>query len=143
MKSALLKKAFTLFSSLSLVTLFLLYRIGAFEEPSSINQTSLQISHNGGNINPSNIDTTIPKKDSTEPLIFPSSKVIILTDRKPSFLDSLRRKPFTYKYPKSETEILGSSKSGIVFKPQPIFRLNLDSFRINYDSLKLKMKTSQ
>jgi hypothetical protein len=133
-------KGLTLLSSLSLVTLFLLFRIGAFDKPSFSNQNSFQTSHNGGNINPLSIDTIKSKKDSIKPLMFSSSKVLILTDKKPTFLDSLKKKPTRYKYPKIETEILSSSKSAIIFKPQQTFKLNLDSFKLKYDTLKAKKK---
>jgi len=140
MTKTFLKKAITLLSSLSLVTLFLLYRVGAFDKSPLNDQAALQSSHNGGNINPSTIDTTGPKRDSTKLLMLSSSKVLILTDKKPTFLDSLKKKPAKYKYPKSETEILSSSKSAIIFKPQQTIEFNIDSFKLKYDSLNIKRK---
>ena len=138
MTTSFLKKALTLFSSLSLVALFLLYRVGTFDNLSLINHTSLQTSHNGGNINPSAIDTTKYKKDGTKPLMLSSSKSLILTEEKPAFVNSPKKKTFTYKYPKSETEILSSSKSLIIFKPQKSFEPRVDSFKSKYDTLKNK-----
>lgn len=137
MTKLFLKKGLTLFSSLSLVILFLLYRVGAFEKLFLSNPTGLQTSHNGGNINTSTIDTTKLGKDTVKPLMLSSSKVLILTDKKPAFSGSLKNS-FKDKYPKKETEILSSSKSAIIFKPQPTGQLNIDSIKLKYDTLKAK-----
>lgn len=138
-----LKKAITLLSSLSLVILFLSYRVGTFDTTSLNDKPALQTSHNDGNITPSPIDTTKPKNDSVNPLMISSSKVLILTDKKPTFLDSSRQKLLKYKYPKSETEILSSSKSAIIFKPQQTYKINLDSFKLKYDTLKTKKQKNK
>lgn len=134
------KKGITLLSSLSLVTLFLLYRIGAFDKSFLSSQGSLLTSHNGGNIISSSMDTTKSKKDNTKPLMLSSSKVLILTDIQPNLLDSLKKKPATYKYPKREIEILSSSKSTIIFKPKQIFKITLDSLNLKYDTSKTTKK---
>jgi hypothetical protein len=143
MTKSFIKKGLTLLSSLSLVILFLLYRVGTFDKSDLSSQASLQTSHNGGNINPSTIDTPSAKKDSVKPLMLSSSKVLILADKKPTFLDTLKKNPFKYRYPKSETEILSSSKSAIIFKPQQTRNLNLDSFKVKYDTIKTKNKKGQ
>jgi hypothetical protein len=141
MTNAFFRKVITLLSSLSLVTLFLLYRVGTFDTLN--NSPVLQSSHNGGSINQSTIDTTKLKKDSNSPMMLPSSKVIILTDKKPTFIDSLEKKPAKIKYTKGESEILSSSKSAIIFKPEKTTKINPDSFNLKRDTLKPEKKKEQ
>ena len=138
MTNAFFRKVITLLSSLSLVTLFLLYRVGTFDTLNNL--PALQSSHNGGSINQSTIDTTKLKKDSNKPMMLPSSKVIILTDKKPTIIDSLEKKPAKNKYTKGESEILSSSKSAIIFKPEKTTKNNPDSFNLKRDTLKPEKK---
>lgn len=153
MTKSYFKKGFALISSLSLVTSFLLYRIGTFDKLSINNQSSLYTSHNGGNINPSTIYTTKPGEvfiTPITPLMLSSSKSMILTDKKPTFIDSLKKNRADYKYPKSENEILCSSKSAIIFKPKQtlIFKpkqtFNFNEYlKLKYDTLNTKKKKVQ
>ena len=136
MTKTYLVKGLTLFSSISLVTVFLLYRTGVFEKVLINDKTTLHARDSGGNINPTTIDTAKTKKDSVNPLMFSSSKVLILADRKPTFLDSLKKNLPKYKYPKSEAAILSSSKSVIIFKPQENIKFNPDSLKLWRDSIK-------
>ncbi len=138
MKKLYLIKLITLLSSISLVTVFLLYRVGFFENLTIGEQNNLQTSHNGGKFNSLKVNTIENKKDSSKSLMLSSSKFMILTDKKSTFLDSLKKKSLKNKYPNNPTEILSSSKSAIIFKPKQSF--NLDSFRIKLDSLKAKKK---
>jgi uncharacterized membrane protein len=143
MTRSFLKKGLTLLSSLTLVTLFLLYRTGIFDRSLLNNQNSLQTSHNGGTINPGGINKTKNRKDSIDPLLFSSSKVMILTDKTPNYVDSIRKFSAKYKYQKNETEILSSSKSSIIFKPKQTSKFNPDSFFLKYDTSKMKKKKEQ
>jgi hypothetical protein len=140
MKVSLLKKVLTLLSSITLVTLFLLYRVGYFDNASLLNQSEFQSSHNGGTVTSTPNNPLKPKKDTSKQLMLSSSKVLILTDKKPIFLDSLKNKSNKTKYPKNETEILSSSKSAIIFKPQPQKKVNIDSLIFKSDTLKNKKK---
>jgi hypothetical protein len=138
MKKSSLTKVLTILSSLILVTLFLLYRIGIFDESNASTGSNLQWSPNGGNINSTSTDSSKTKKDSTKPLMLSSSKVLILTDKEPSLLDSLKKQPAKPAYPRNEKEIFSSSKSVIVFKPKKDPKM--DSLMRKYDSLKTKRK---
>lgn len=133
MTKSSLQKKLTLLSSVSLVTLFLLYRTSAFDNASLNNKTALQTSHNGGSINAIISDTTQPGKDTTHPLMLSSSKVLILTDKT---LYSLKEKPAKNLFPKTEADILSSSKSSIIFRPEQPFKPGPDTIKRNYDSLK-------
>lgn len=114
-------KPFTIFSSLSLVTLFLLYRTGFFVNDPQHIHSNLQTSPNGGTIQTAAADTL--KKDSTKKLLFPSSKSMPLpmpslspvTDPKNMFTEK-------------ELHLMTSSKSGAVVYRDTLFKKILDSF---------------
>lgn len=130
-------KAITLFSSVSLVTLFLMYRTGVFDETDI---ASLQSSPNGGSMNNSIVnDTTPPKKDSTNPLRLSSSKVLILTDEERASLEIARLIADSTK-DKAEQKppaMFYGTKSGAVFKPK--FDSS-NSFKFRYDTSKKHKK---
>jgi hypothetical protein len=125
MKSAkLFIKVLTILSFMLFIILFLFYRTGRFD--TFIGNKNLLL-NNTNEIN--KIDTLIPKKDSGQKLMFPSSKSIILSKDNSSFADSLRKK---YRQPASQRKqrelMMSSSKSGVIVKPIP-FKMN-DSLRL-------------
>lgn len=128
MRKTSLQKIATLFSSATLVVLFLLYRTGSFDNTSTSN--NLQTSHNGGLVKSTILDTA--KKSRPKPTMLSSSKTIILTDKTPSYWDSIN-KPKKKQSTLKETSILSSTKSAIIFSPK------FDDNNINIDSL-LKLK---
>jgi|GEM_PF-6434569 len=115
-------KPLTIFSSLSLVTLFLLYRTGFFETQSNHSKSNLQTSPNGGTIQTAAADTL--KKDSTKKLLFPSSKSMPLP--MPSL--SPVTDPKYILIPEKELQLMTSSKSGAVVYRDTLFKKILDSF---------------
>lgn len=80
-------------------------------------KTTLQTSPNGGSINTTKADTTKPlKKDSTERLRLPSSKSMIMIDKKkPANSDSTKKNK---EKKLKELEIMSSSKSAMIFRPR-------------------------
>ena len=138
MRQSKLIKGVTLFSFLILITTFLLHRVGKFDTIPTNERSSLQTSCSEGIINTSQGDTLGPKNDSLQKLMLPSSKVVILTDKKYSFPDSTKKKTRTsYPRPK-KVEMMSSSKSGIIFKPGHDIKFNPDS--LSYDTTKMKGK---
>lgn len=142
-KSAWLK-GITLVSSVSLVTLFLMYRSGSFYPVAERDTATLQASPNGGVVQSNNTDSTPPVKDPREALRMSSSKLLILTDGTNRFIDSIIKaseKPI--KLSKKDLKLLSSSKSAAVFSTDDTgFRLYTDSLRLklNYDSMIPKKK---
>lgn len=106
-------KSLTLFSSVSLVALFMLYRAGFFESRSYANDNSLQTSHNGGAIQTAPADSL--KKDSTGKLFISSSKYAVLPDKQHPFItDSLN-----IVLSRKDIQMLSSSKSMVLPKELP------------------------
>ena len=63
--------------------------------------------------------THIPKKDSGQKLMFPSSKSIIFSDEKIRIADSLHKKNQVVPLKRKKSELMmSSSKSGPVIKPE-------------------------
>jgi hypothetical protein len=115
-------KPLTIFSSLSLVTLFLLYRTGFFVNDPQHIHSSLQTSPNGGTIQTAAADTL--KKDSTKKLLFPSSKSMPLPlPSLPTVSD-----PKYLLIPPKEIQLMTGSKSGAVVYRDTLFKKILDSF---------------
>lgn len=140
MKYSGVLKALTLFSFAFFIVSFLLYRMGKLDDLMPGKKASLQTSPNGGsiNVNTTKTDTTKPlKKDSTERLRFPSSKSMVIIDKKkPARPDSTKKNE---KKKLKEFEIMSSSKSALIFRPD--VKLS-DSLKI--DSLKKqKVKINQ
>ena len=130
-------KGLILISSVSLVTAFLLYRAGIFNKVSGQRNSDLQMSNNNVIVETNLNDTTKPITDSPHKLILPSSKSLVLTDNKTIFSDSSRRRPVKGSVPKTEREILSSSKSGIILKP------SFDSIQMILDTSKIEIKKKQ
>jgi hypothetical protein len=112
-------KPLTLTGFIFLITIFLFYRTGKFDVYLTAEKTSLQTSHNGGTIKPDKID-------STQKLRFSSSKVLILTDKKPLLFDTtkIKKKPDSLELKK--LYLMSGSKSGAIFTT-PLLSNNIDS----------------
>jgi hypothetical protein len=100
-----LLKASTLLVFVSLIALFVLYKS---------EYAPRQTSPNGGAAAGTTKDSTTPKQDSSQKLLLPSTKVIILTDLFPLPGDTVRMKKRRDSFYKSQR--LSSSKSGIIFE---------------------------
>lgn len=136
-------KILVLFSSVSLVIIFLCFRSGLFD--TYLNATPVfQTSPNGGALNNKvRNDSTQVQKDSS-PLLFSSSKVIILTSKKFKLPDSNKlesRKPVNAA---DRDILLSSSKSSQILQPHHVkstyYKLSpkTDSLLKQYDTAKLK-----
>ena len=143
MIQSLIRKAVALFSSVSLVILFLLYRVGGFDQAFSNASTHLQTSHNGGAINGMARDTIRRPKDSIDHLLLSSSKVLILTDQKLTFPDSLKNLHDNPSISKKEIDMMSSSKSSIIFNPHSRLKISLGNKPLYFDSTRSVKKRPQ
>ncbi len=135
MKHSKFIKAITLLSFVFFITLFLLYRTGKFDAFLSNEESPLQ-TFNDNISHSSKIDTLIPKKDSSQRLMFPSSKSIVLSDKRIGLRDSLYKKNQSTPFKRKKSELMmSSSKSGTIIKPIP-FKKDKDSIRIDTISYK-------
>jgi len=129
-------KALTLFSFISFLTAFLLYRTGYFDDDVTVEDRSLQTSHNGGIITPAKADSlaTLPEVDSAERLRMFSSKSMVLTDKKikfPSTIKPMKKPVYT------QPIMWSGSKSGVVFPPpRPRLQLVIDSIKFDLEKIK-------
>lgn len=117
MKPGTFIKRITLFGFVFLITVFLLYRIGRFNVFVNANSSPVQTSPNGAAINPAKADTIKPIKDSSEKLRLSSSKSIVLTEKKPAYVDSIKNK-YNHDERKVKREILPGSKPAYIFRPR-------------------------
>ncbi len=125
MKHLGITKAATLILFISLIGAFLLYCTGKLDKYFSPEKRSLQTSPNGGTINSVKKDTLVrPNMDSLEKLRMYSSKSMTLVD--PKLFDT----PLTWKKaprktkstnPRKQPEVMSSSKSLILIKPDESF----------------------
>jgi hypothetical protein len=122
------KKGLVLLSSVSLVTVFLLYRTGSFDKPDMVELPLVQA-------NPAENDTIKPK-DTVVPLRLSSSKVIILSDYHKQERDSIARKRKISKPLQPQKPVMFSgSKSGRVFQPGTFVIPDIDSLKVGFDSI--------
>jgi hypothetical protein len=133
MRKATIIKAATLFSSICLVLVFMLFRIGVFESSDS-KGNSLQSSPNSGRMMSMERDT-VPV-DSANLRILSSSKSIILVDPKTP--------PKSHKYKKLSSDsakkkdtYLWTTKSGRIFETVSPAK---DSTKSKADTIKTKGK---
>lgn len=127
MKKAALIKIFTLLSSVGLVTIFLLYRTGYFEDEKR--NPSKELAQSAPIVN---MQDTLGK-DSLEMSILSSSKSAILPGKDLLILKTLKQKDSVSIKKKMEPVMFSSSKSGRAF--------TIDSFSsISIDSLLKKTK---
>lgn len=125
MKYLGITKAATLILFISLISVFLLYRTGKLDKYFSQEKRSLQTSPNGGTINSAKKDTVVkPKMDSLDKLRMYSSKSMTLVD--PKLFDTpltwkKATKPTRSTKPRKQTEVMSSSKSLILIKPDESF----------------------
>lgn len=131
-------KAVTLFSSISLVVSFLLFRVGFFD-PTNIDSKTIQNSPNGGTANTITRDTIPP--DSLSQQILPSSKSIIIQDKKiePHYKVEKKTKEQMDSILNSRVYFLGT-KSGKIFDSIPRRKTPFDSNNIKRDTLRIKRK---
>lgn len=133
MSKATILKAATLFSSISLVLVFLLFQTGVFDFSKKQNY-SIQTSPNGGAVTPI-VKDTIPV-DSVPTRLLSSSKVAILNDWKiPK--EKRRKKKKGSDSAKKENSYLWTTKSGRIFEtvlPEK------DSLKSKADTAKTKGK---
>lgn len=131
-------KAVTLVSSISLVLSFLLFRAGFFKR-SYIDNNTIQNSPNGVTANTISRDTIPP--DSLSQQILPSSKSIIIQDKKIQPRYKVKKKTKESIDSITRGRILFSgSKSGRVFDSLPVFPIAFDSNKIKFDTLRKKGK---
>jgi hypothetical protein len=104
-------KALTLFSSLSLLTAFLLYRTGYFDDYISVTDPGLQTSHNGGVI-------TRAKQDSlaSSPALDSAQRSRLFSSKPSPFLKTII--PSKKTVPIQPPVMWSGSKSGIMFQPR-------------------------
>ena len=128
-------KALTLFSFISFIIAFLLYRTGSFDSYITVVDPSLQTSPNGGAIKTAKPDSlvTLPEMDSIQKLRMFSSKSMVLVDEKtPLFLPTKPKRKPVYTAPPVR---MSSSKSGIIFPPSRI-KLTIDSIKFDLEKIK-------
>lgn len=141
MKQSKFIKGLTLLSFAFCITTFILYRVGQYDEYLISGKSPFQTSHNGGTITTSQNDSLKIRKDSIQKLMLSSSKVLILTDKKFPFFDTVKwKKNKVDKFKSKNIEMLSSSKSAIIFKPKENFKLNLDSIKLDTTKSKIKFK---
>lgn len=135
MKSPVLIKGLTLLSSFILIILFLLYRTDKLSINLQKEQPTLQ-SFNDKIDKAVITDTLIPKRDSGQKLILPSSKSLILTKDNTIFLYSSLKKKSKLDSLKSKNRkvMFSGSKSGAIIYPS--FKPASDSILL--DSIKNK-----
>ena len=117
MTSGTFIKGITLFGFVFLITSFLLYRVGRFDNFINDDSSPIQTSPNGAVINSAKADTLKPQKDSLQKLRLSSSKSIVLIDKKPTYVDSVKNK-YKQGEKKMTREILPGSKSAYIFRPR-------------------------
>ena len=114
-------QTFTLILFITLVSGFILYRAGYFDQYLDRESAGLQTSPNGGTLSGHSKDSLTFKKDSLprKKVMFSSSKSAVVTDnidftpaQKKGFTDTAQFHP-------KELEILSSSKSAVIFHPKP------------------------
>ena len=132
MRYSNLLKALTICCFVFFIDSFLLYRTGKLDDMLPGNNPSLQTSPNGGSLNviPTKADTTKPlKKDSTERLRFPSSKSMVIIDKKKTTKSDSTKK--NKERTLRELEVMSSSKSAMIFRPaiKPSDTLKIDSLK--------------
>ena len=127
-------KGLTLLSFLSLISIFILYRMDKLNGFFKSEASPIQTSPNGGAVNTAKADTMKPSTiDSLRRLRMSSSKSILIFDKKPNLFDTIKRK---YKPSTNKTEtplMFSGSKSGPIIRRDDI-RFLLDSLK--KDSLK-------
>lgn len=130
MRQSILTKAFTLLCFASLIIIFLLYRVGKFDNVLANEAPAMLTSANGGGIAANSLDTSITINDSLQRLMLSSSKSIVLIDKTRKPIDSAKKKVHLDTLRKRQIELMSSSKSTILFKsssPQIPLKLNVDS----------------
>ena len=135
-------KSLALLSFVSLISIFILYRIDKLDALFKSEASPIQTSSNGGVVNIAKADTLKPSTiDSLRSLRMSSSKSIVLFDKKPTLFDTIKRK---YKPSTNKTEtplMFSGSKSGPIIRQGDI-RFFLDSLK--KDSLiSKKVKSKQ
>lgn len=128
MTGSFFKKIATLSSSVILVVLFLLYRVGFFDKPETYNTSLLPSDNNAADQRPSNGDTAKPGIDSAHHLMFSSSKSIILSDKSRSVKDSTKRNSPVLQ--KKESTLFSSSKSAIIIEPGKRYGFRRDTMKL-------------
>lgn len=139
MKSSVLIKSLTLLGFVSLVMVFIFYRMGKFDTYFLSNDAIIQNSSNGGTIVTASTDTlTMKQKDSLRILMMSSSKSIILPEKGFQLRDTSK---FKKKYLKpGKTNMLSSSKSSLIVDPQ---KRNFYVDSLQNDSIKAAKKTNR
>jgi len=127
MKHSKFIKGLTLLSFAFFIIVFLLYRIGKFDMYLKNEKSSLQTNPIFSNQS----DTSKPKMDSSQKLMMSSSKVLILTDKRTGFSDSIKNTLQSDTFRLKEQVIMSSSKSAIIFKPPTTNKRNLDSLKLD------------
>ena len=112
-------------------------------------ESSIQTSPNGGAMASNQVDTLPQRKDSTQKTMLPSSKVLILTDKKKYVLsDTTKKKPKANSVKPKRITIMSSSKSAQMFEPEtdllfapiPAPMINIDSLKKDSSVLKYKKR---
>lgn len=99
----------TLLTFIALVSGFVMYRSGLFEE-------TFQPGSNGGVVKTTKTDKILNKDTTKRVTVIPSSKVIIMTDQ--GFVEPTKIKQFPIDSTDTKRlELMGGSKSVILFKP--------------------------
>jgi len=128
MKRSRFLQGFTLLSFLFLLTAFVLYRLGKFDNYLSSERSRFQTSPNGGNV-VQELTDTIPRviSDSSARLLLSSSKSIVVAEKlirriekRPNYIDSIRIKRMMDSVYKKKIVLMSSSKSGYIFDASSI-----------------------
>jgi hypothetical protein len=120
-------KILALIIFISLISAFILFRMGKFNDYFYRESSIVQASNNSEVIAVNKTDTISPQRpDSINNIIMSSSKSIVLIDKNRHYLDTSGRKKKPAPIKLSKTEMLSSSKSAIMIDPSKI-NLNIDS----------------
>jgi len=120
MRNSKFTKVLTLASFITLISLFVIYRGGYLDNFFEREDQTMQTSPNGGIISQKDNNTIQTKKDSSQKVktMLSSSKSVIITDNVNFVTDTTIKKKDSIKLSNEEIELMGSSKSAIIFKPK-------------------------
>jgi len=119
MRKSKVFKALALLNFVGLLTMFLLYRNGSFDNYFYNNNENLLTDPNGGTTLKNTDDSTKIVKDTLNKQRFSSSKSLILIENRPK-LDTTPSKPDTtnVKQSNGNKELMYGSKSGRIIEPK-------------------------
>ncbi|WP_375562991.1 hypothetical protein ACE193_10845 [Bernardetia sp. OM2101] len=133
MNKSFIFKGFALVNFVILLTAFLLYRNGSFDNFIYNNTENLLTSPNGGTVTQTTQDSTFIKADTLDIRMFSSSKSMILIDDIKFDEDTIKTDSSKVNLTEKQKHLMYSSKSGRIIDPK-LFEV---------DSLKKEKKTEK